>query len=619
MDANKTCVVPDNAAEVKDSCNRQHLQYNPTNNTCSTKCVTGYLLAPAGTGACVTPDAVKDYCDVNHLRFDKTQNICTSTCMVGYSKLNGLCVDKAQAQSQMSEKLCRQLGRTWDATTTTCATTCLDTTNQLVTGTSDAQSYCKAAAADTLGVTTGITEKECVAQHRIWLVTVNGCSARCTNNYHLGEGNKCEGLTTEGNTVVVCNPATDECKKKCEATGNSQDCTTIVRGPVVCDPAKERCSHSCEEEKTKEACVVPANPTVPGDGTAQAPNETSIAVDVAMTETQCGLLGREWVSIKDDKGNTVKGCSINTCNYTDNGIADNDADPYCLDAKTGSAYVSTITEEECVALHRVWVEAVQGCAQVPMPEGKTDKFINAQQCAAPYTTYIVHNNGQGECFEPNFIDRAQAVAEMFVASLDAVLTSGPATFCELQPGHHWESVSNECKKDRSAAGEDSKKPLAIQATAMSSTQVVLAVSGVGTDGYTIVYGDTGSEKTVSCSATTAGYGTCFVDGLTPATTYNFKVKFEGAVVAVANPVTLAAACTPFTVEEVDATHVLVSWTHVNGASYYTVERNGGWQSGQELSGDGSLLMERVNASHDEWRVNSHNDTGFDNSCARKTL
>jgi hypothetical protein len=619
LDANKTCVVPADAAQVKESCNRQHLQYNPTNNTCSTKCVVGYLLAPTGTGACVTPDAVKDYCDAMHLRFDKTQNVCQASCVAGYNKVNGVCLDRAQAQNQMSEKLCRQLGRSWSAETSTCSTTCLDEGGQLVAGTNDAQSYCKAAGEEALGVTTGITEDDCKAQNRVWLVNVKGCSARCLPGYHLGEGNKCEGLTAEGNTVVVCNPATDECKKKCETTGSAADCTTIVRGPVVCDPAKERCSHACEEDKTKEACIVPANPTVPGDGTTQAPDDTSIAVDLNMTESQCALLGREWVSIKDDKGNSVKGCSINTCNYTDNGIATNDAAPYCLDTKTGSAYVSTIAQEECEALHRVWVDAVQGCAQVPMAEGKTDKFINAEQCAAPYTTYIVHQNGQGECFQPNLVDRAQAVAEMFVASLDAVLTAGPATFCELQPGHHWESASNECKKDRLVAGEDSKDPLAIQATAMSSTQVVLAVSGVGTNGYTITYTSGGSEKTVSCSASGAGYGTCFIDGLTPAASYTFKVKVEGAVVAVSNPVTLAAACTPFTVEEVDSTHVLVSWTHVDGASFYTVQRNGGWKSDQQLSGDGSMVMERVNAGHDEWRVNSHNDTGFDNSCARKTL
>ncbi|HEY1064042.1 MAG TPA: hypothetical protein VGE30_01955, partial [Candidatus Saccharimonadales bacterium] len=505
-----------------------------------------------------------------------------------------------------------------------CSSICIDPGVKVTQAdTNRDRDYCAAPETGGLGVSTTMTKEECQAANRIFITSIDVCSARCSYGYRLNAG-KCEEVKrSTAEVVVVCDPSTEDCSPACEATGTAQNCSVVTAAPPkICDPETERCNKTCEETKRTNDCRIPTNPYVTVAVVAQAPEETTVDVNSELTQEQCALLGREWIETEVD-GTKTAGCSTATCASEEDMIVENEGNPYCQNAETQSGYVAPISQEDCEALHREWIEEVDGCAQVPLAEGETDKFVNAEQCVAPYTTYYVHENGQGECFEPSVVDRIQAVAELFGAAFNIVRDAGPQAFCNLQPSYHWDDEAGECKGDRDVTGtvDDEEIPVSLQATPHSASVVSVNVAALNTSSYTLYYGPENSLVPVTCDTQsgTIGYGTCFVTGLKAAAVYEFSAKVAGSdkVVAKSNAVQTPTACVPFTVEPISNTQVRVSWQSVPGADYYTVQHDDAWPSGQELGPNGSLVVDRRDAS-DDYRVNSHSAPGFDNTCPFKT-
>lgn len=612
--------------KVQQLCKALNKKYDSKTNTCADVCLKGYT--QDAKDACVTPMNIKKSCEDMGLKFDATRNQCKSVCRDGYVVREGKCIERSVALDTMDEKRCVRLGRVWldyGNGKGSCSTLCLDEGVKITRAdTNRDRDYCAAPETGGLGVTAGMSQKECQEANRIYLGSVDVCSARCALGYHLRDG-KCEEIKrSTAEVVVVCDPTAEDCSPACEATGTAQDCSIVTAAPPkVCDPATERCNKKCEESKRTADCRIPTNPYVTVAVVAQAPEDTTVDVNSELTEEQCALLGREWI-VSGEGEEATAGCSTATCASEADMIVENEGNPYCQNAETQTGYVAPISQEDCDALHREWIEEVNGCAQVPLAEGETDKFVNAEQCVAPYTTYYVHENGQGECFEPSVVDRIQAVAELFGAAFNIVRDAGPQAFCNLQPSYHWDDEAGECKGDRDVTGtvEEEEVPVSLQATPHSASVVSVNVAALNTSSYTLYYGPEEELVPVTCDTNggAIGYGTCFVTGLKAAAAYEFSAKVAGSdkVVAKSNIVQTPTACVPFTVEPISNTQVRVSWESVPGADYYTVQHDNSWPSGQELGPNGSIVVDRRDAS-DDYRVNSHSAPGFDNTCAFKTV
>lgn len=177
-------------------------------------------------------------------------------------------------------------------------------------------------------------------------------------------------------------------------------------------------------------------------------------------ERDCLLLGREWVT----KGNGGEhGCSTVTCNLPADGAPRNNSDkPYCVSYKFDAPYAVKLTKKQCTSLHRIWVDQVSRCAQVPNRKDKDQTIVDSKQCEGKFSVYFIYKakDKEDECFKPSFFNRAKAVTKKTGGALGNVLDVGPRAFCQAKKGWHWDKHSDTCKKDPPApsAGTGSTSP-----------------------------------------------------------------------------------------------------------------------------------------------------------------
>lgn len=164
-------------------------------------------------------------------------------------------------------------------------------------------------------------------------------------------------------------------------------------------------------------------------------------------ERDCLLLGREWVT----KGNGGEhGCSTVTCNLPADGAPRNNNDkPYCVSYKFDAPYAIKMTEKQCTNLHRIWVDQVNRCAQVPNRKDKNQTVVDSKQCEGKFSVYFIYKakDKEDECFKPSFFERAKAVTKKTGGALGNVLDVGPRAFCQAKKGWHWDKHADTCKKD----------------------------------------------------------------------------------------------------------------------------------------------------------------------------
>ncbi|CAN5159754.1 hypothetical protein BH09PAT3_BH09PAT3_1530 [soil metagenome] len=173
-------------------------------------------------------------------------------------------------------------------------------------------------------------------------------------------------------------------------------------------------------------------------------------------EANCLLLGREW--IQKQKGKDVNGgnygCSQVTCNLAADGAPrKNEGKPYCVNSKFDAPYAVKTSQKECTDLHRVWIDQVGRCAQVPNRKDKDQTVLKAKQCTGEFTTYYIYSAKKGktdECFKPDFFKKAQGVVKSTGGVLGAALQQGPKAYCNSVRGggYHWNAHAKRCDKDR---------------------------------------------------------------------------------------------------------------------------------------------------------------------------
>jgi hypothetical protein len=373
----------------------------------------------------MSAEQVKATCDAKFLQYDSAANKCKEGCKSGYVKKDGKCVDQAEAQNTMTERLCRALGRDWVTPSagegpsgapkpSYCSNGCIDTDgSKLVTTDKDITSYCKATVTGSLGASPDISQADCATQHRIYISAAKVCSARCTTGWHLkdggciqlvansGENNNGDGEGEEGGCLGGQQPTTDG---------------------------------TCQEDSVKDPAKDP----------------TILKLDTNIDKKTCELLGREWESgAKDASGKKIKGCNVEKCDKKDAKLVKpENGKPYC------QGYVVKIDKQKCEELHRVWVAESKACAAAPDQTKKDGskkngvKAVKSDQCQPPYTTYVYKADGRDECMKPSTVEKLKGIAKQTGTPFVALTNMSKAGVCNVQPHKHWNG--NKCVKDKPA-------------------------------------------------------------------------------------------------------------------------------------------------------------------------
>ena len=179
----------------------------------------------------------------------------------------------------------------------------------------------------------------------------------------------------------------------------------------------------------------------------------AVAVDSAISESDCILLGREWIKAGKTQ---AKGCSVQTCNINKDGSPTfgNGASTtalFCRSAKfDNKAYAVVMSKKDCDSLHRksTKIDSIELCFQNPNQKKANDTIVKAPQCKDNFSTYYIRASQEDECFNPTFFEKAKGVSTTLSKPIGAVLEVGPAKFCDLRSGYHWDGNANACKRDR---------------------------------------------------------------------------------------------------------------------------------------------------------------------------
>jgi hypothetical protein len=610
-ESDKSCVKTASDEQIKASCEKQHRVY--VDGKCTTSCQKGFYTQ---NGVCTNdansdPFKVEAACKAKNQIYDKTKNICKNECQANYFMQDKTCVKATDAQVNMV-KTCNAQHKYYDQRSNKCKDECLP---GFKLGDK------KACVEDV--ISSARQKTICNAQGLQYNEAANACKDSCIQGFYKKDG-KCKQLADKAVISTVCDPVTEECTQLCESQPSDQNCTVTTTAPIICNPKKQKCSKECKDNPSPETCTVTGQPQDPNT-IPQTPVGQTVTVDDSIGNNECALLGRDWITGNRADGTEVNGCALTVCLGQTDTVIPNNGHPYCKDGATGSAYASQISQEECNTLHRKWLASANVCAQVPVANGTMDKFVNAAQCVGSYSTYVVHDNGQGECFEPTIVDRVQRVAEMFGSTFDAVLHAGPELFCAAQSGHYWSSGEDECRNNYPMEGFDPGDPVTVLATVMSFDQIVLdmspAVAAAGPN-YTVSYRNAqGQDVPVACyDVARIGYGTCFIYGLSPFTTYNFDIKVQNVVIAHSTPATTATGCVDFTLARVDANHVKVSWGEVAGADFYSISFSHTGSLNDRFGPNSSYVVDTTNLGQTTWTVNSHSAIGYAyDKCAYKNI
>lgn len=213
-------------------------------------------------------------------------------------------------------------------------------------------------------------------------------------------------------------------------------------------------------------------------------------------QEHCELLGREWIGKPSGKkviNGGEYGCSMFTCERERDGAPrQTENGPVCINYQFDAAYAVTMTKKKCDDLHRVYIDQVNRCAQVPNRKDKNQTIVNAKQCEGKKHSvyYIFKENAKNdECFSPGYFDRAKSVTKSVGGSLSSALKQGPRAYCNTvkRGNFHWDGKG--CVIDRKKCWNGQSVPVNANCppqpapAAQGSTGTGTSDDGGGTTAY----------------------------------------------------------------------------------------------------------------------------------------
>lgn len=217
----------------------------------------------------------------------------------------------------------------------------------------------------------------------------------------------------------------------------TSDNTCPAEASLTCPVGYVLNGSDCKEEVLKQDIVIPVNSSFKGDE----------------GRVKCQLLGREWIGEVKNKlvNDGAYGCSEVTCALEKDGAPRKFKNgPVCVSYKYDKPYAQDIEEAKCKDLHRVWIDQVKRCAQMPNRKDKDQTKVNAEQCEPGFSTYYIYKSAdrEDECFKPQFFQKVRAVAASTGGVLGAGLQQGPKLFCNTvkSGNYHWNG--KKCVIDR---------------------------------------------------------------------------------------------------------------------------------------------------------------------------
>ena len=149
-------------------------------------------------------------------------------------------------------------------------------------------------------------------------------------------------------------------------------------------------------------------------------------VDAEVDRSSCALLGRSW---------TADGCRRDRCVRPADAVRPTINAEVCeRGGRHGSRYGTAVPAQSCRALHRRFVAAVNLCASVP--ERDRPLVPRAPECVAPWTTYVVHSERDGdydECLLPRQALRGEREALRRGEPVGDYLAARSRTLCSFRP------------------------------------------------------------------------------------------------------------------------------------------------------------------------------------------
>ena len=156
------------------------------------------------------------------------------------------------------------------------------------------------------------------------------------------------------------------------------------------------------------------------------PDSVTDDVDPRISAQQCRLLGRTWTSA----GCSRQGCVVGH-EYAKTGA---NAETCRIGGRRGASYGVEVDFRRCDALHRAWIGLLNYCASDP----HRDEVVvpDAEQCRAPYTSYVLMSETEGsydECLRPERVGELQDIAAVQGRTLADVAAERSETQCGWRP------------------------------------------------------------------------------------------------------------------------------------------------------------------------------------------
>lgn len=162
-------------------------------------------------------------------------------------------------------------------------------------------------------------------------------------------------------------------------------------------------------------------------------------VDAGVDRSSCALLGRTWTSA---------GCRRDSCARSADAVRTAVNAEVCQrGGLDGSRYGTPVPAARCRALHRRFVAAVNLCASSP----RRDRALvaRAPECVAPWTTYAVHSERDGdydECLRPRQARRWEREALRRGEPVAAYLAARSPTLCSFRARAVY--AGGRCRRER---------------------------------------------------------------------------------------------------------------------------------------------------------------------------
>lgn len=521
------CVKYNKIENIKQDCEKYHLQYDSSNNACKDSCMSGWYKKDGNCVKRLTPEEIKARCLEKHQQYDSAKNDCKDACVSGWYKKDGKlpCVPlqagpqiKSDTDPDRVKAICDREHLQYDEQQNVCKTSCksgwykkdgklpciqLQSTNPTTEG-PDPNTDPDECPDETVrvGEDCVVTEEPGTSPDPVDPDTEDGGNFEIivyTDKNFKGKSTTFtsaqDKLPKEWNDKISSFKIKAGRWQLCEDANYQKNCTKRwASAPELTNkskPGNDKISSLQPVVTTKfenadedviPVCVDANGNVVPANDDNLCPEgskfdclgdlelkdgackevvvtpHTIVPVDTSFKEGEkgrelCELLGREWIGKVD--GKTVNGgqygCSEKTCRLAQDGAPRQFADgPVCISNKYDMAYAEKMDKMQCDDLHRVWIEQVKRCAQVPNRNSKATAIIQAKQCYSTHSTYFIFKDGKSEdeCFKPGFFDKVKGVVKATGGVIGKALQMGPQAYCNTfkKANFHWNG--QECVPDR---------------------------------------------------------------------------------------------------------------------------------------------------------------------------